>query len=518
MFLSGKKYLRVCGICDKININNVFQGKDVFMKKLLLFPLIIAMCGGFGGTVMADGYADFDADADAVCTGKICRQIPSGGGMESDKCRQVDYFTDMKSPFVGKCCYAEYWVKGKCTPYGAPANSGECKDYGKTKTVKRACSKSKTNDVVNTVFTVAENVAMGGAQIPDGLDEQALCAVMKESVYTDTVSMTSCTAKKCNSGYLLQTTSNRAEIKIVKEEISGAGNVGNFVASDGICRSKKWLTEFCETSCECKDGEKCVLNEFTVNNHFYNLPEVQAFNRDRACVCVSKSCEARFAGNESAIACCKARRDWDATNNTCKCGEGEEWKKVDGVWKCDKKKAEDEKDPCVYRLTVDIQCPDGTRFYKNQELTKEQVNGLKCAEFKSLMESATNNQMTKIDFLQGIKTDVAAYKKLLETVCGKHRVVKKVVDIAGAKSTLNKFFANAKENASVWKTESGNFNGARLASDLTAGVVLGTVGGVVSANIIKKNQIEKGFDVLHCTIGGQTVADWGDTFNTGLRR
>ncbi len=43
---------------------------------------------------------------------------------------------------------------------------------------------------------------------------------------------------------------------------------------------------------------------------------------------------------------------------------------------------------------------------------------------------------------------------------------------------------------------------ARLASDLTAGVVLGTVGGVVSGVVIKKKQVEKGFDALHCTVGG----------------
>ncbi len=71
---------------------------------------------------------------------------------------------------------------------------------------------------------------------------------------------------------------------------------------------------------------------------------------------------------------------------------------------------------------------------------------------------------------------------------------------------------------SAWKTAEGKFNTARLASDLTAGVVLGTVGGVVSGVVIKKKQVEKGFDALHCTVAGQPIADWGDTFNVGLRR
>lgn len=72
-------------------------------------------------------------------------------------------------------------------------------------------------------------------------------------------------------------------------------------------------------------------------------------------------------------------------------------------------------------------------------------------------------------------------------------------------------------DSSVWKNENGKFNTARLASDSIAGVVLGTVGGVVTSNIIKKNQIENGFEDLKCTIAGQDVANYGDTFNVSLK-
>ncbi len=71
---------------------------------------------------------------------------------------------------------------------------------------------------------------------------------------------------------------------------------------------------------------------------------------------------------------------------------------------------------------------------------------------------------------------------------------------------------------SAWKTAEGKFNTARLTSDLTAGVVLGTVGGVVSGVVIKKKQVEKGFEALHCTVAGQSLADWGDTFKIGYTR
>lgn len=73
------------------------------------------------------------------------------------------------------------------------------------------------------------------------------------------------------------------------------------------------------------------------------------------------------------------------------------------------------------------------------------------------------------------------------------------------------------EKPSVWKNDDGKFNTARLASDSIAGVVLGTVGGVITSNIIKKNQIENGFEDLKCTIGGQTVASYGDEFTVGVK-
>lgn len=70
---------------------------------------------------------------------------------------------------------------------------------------------------------------------------------------------------------------------------------------------------------------------------------------------------------------------------------------------------------------------------------------------------------------------------------------------------------------SVWKDEDGNFNTARLVSDSVAGVVLGTAGGLITSNVVKKNQVESGFEDIKCTIGGQVVADWGDQFRVGIR-
>lgn len=66
--------------------------------------------------------------------------------------------------------------------------------------------------------------------------------------------------------------------------------------------------------------------------------------------------------------------------------------------------------------------------------------------------------------------------------------------------------------ASVWKTAAGKFNYHRLIADLSAGVVLGTGGGLLSSHLIKKAQVKEGFEDLQCTIGGQLVGNWGDQF------
>ena len=69
----------------------------------------------------------------------------------------------------------------------------------------------------------------------------------------------------------------------------------------------------------------------------------------------------------------------------------------------------------------------------------------------------------------------------------------------------------------VWRDEDGKFNTARLASDSIAGVVLGTTGALVTSSLVKKKQVEDGFEDIQCTIGGQKVADWGDQFRVGIQ-
>lgn len=88
--------------------------------------------------------------------------------------------------------------------------------------------------------------------------------------------------------------------------------------------------------------------------------------------------------------------------------------------------------------------------------------------------------------------------------------------IIAAGSALDGIVAGFGE-ANVWKNAQGEFNTARLASDSIAAVVLGTAGGLITSSVMKKHQVEDGFEDLKCVIGGQPVAGWGDEFRVGIQ-
>ena len=137
-------------------------------------------------------------------------------------------------------------------------------------------------------------------------------------------------------------------------------------------------------------------------------------------------------------------------------------------------------------------------------MTKEDLKGLTCESFQ-----------------EKYRNDARGIESLFKKLCLDSQYTEPVpLDAATKKaiSNINSFFDMSESNRNVWRDEEGQFNTARLASDATAGVVLGTVGGIVSAKIIKKKQLEKGFDVLHCTVGGQKMADYGDTFQVSYQR
>ncbi|MCQ2571759.1 MAG: hypothetical protein MJ165_02045 [Alphaproteobacteria bacterium] len=162
---------------------------------------------------------------------------------------------------------------------------------------------------------------------------------------------------------------------------------------------------------------------------------------------------------------------------------------------------------CYYSLGIKVRCKNGSKL---------EANTRHMFTFAASEGVSTSAGQTCV--LPGV-VDVA---RLMQMFCQESGST--VYDgpddaaVEAAKSSLQSFFQTAQSTASVWKNDEGKFNTARLASDATAGVVLGTVGGIVSAKVIKKKQLEKGYDVLNCTIGGQKIADWGDEFQVGYSR
>ncbi len=243
--------------------------------------------------------------------------------------------------------------------------------------------------------------------------------------------------------------------------------------------------------------------------------------------CVKKSgttCEEVYKGNEEAIACCNnSDSSWNSDLKKCECTDENK------VWDSKLKKCVANATPvttctpsdCYLSINQTVRCNNGNYWKSNERINicKEQLTTLNtCSDLQSKITSCQD-----VNCINNIIGRIDAYNELIQKVCGGANVPTPVpadntAQINVAKSTISSFFSSAESSASVWKDKDGNFNTARLASDLTAGVVLGTVGGVVSGVVIKKKQVEKGFDALHCTVGGQTVADWGDIFNVGLRR
>ncbi len=90
----------------------------------------------------------------------------------------------------------------------------------------------------------------------------------------------------------------------------------------------------------------------------------------------------------------------------------------------------------------------------------------------------------------------------------RRQIERAMSDIDSIRSTLDQ---------SKWKNADGGFNTSRLLSDSIAGVVLGTASGLIVSHVVKKNQVENGFEDIQCTVGGQVVANWGDEFQVGIQ-
>ena len=228
--------------------------------------------------------------------------------------------------------------------------------------------------------------------------------------------------------------------------------------SQGACFERSWLQSYCAKGCGCdKQTEDCVLDEKTLTAPNWSIPTA-AFIGEKACHCVPK-----------------------------------------------------DEETCSFKFDADIECADGSKkTYKNElKIPKKLFKDGKCTDARYPT------------FEAWVEGQIDAVKQYALDQCKDAKTVTSIIrgdgKLTDAKKSLDSFFASIGTGSGL-RTADGKFNTVRLASDISAGVVLGTVGGVVSGVVIKKKQIEKGFDALHCTVGGQKIADWGDEFEVGLQK
>ena len=231
-----------------------------------------------------------------------------------------------------------------------------------------------------------------------------------------------------------------------------------------------------------------------------------------AAIAAKDPCDPSVCSNEKCKTCCQMQAQektkWSGTYCTCLDGgifaENPETKK----WSCMALDAGTYKCPSESLALLEQwqkQCVNKTGILSLiQNLQKHCQEKPTKATFDALFD--TIQQSVKS---QCVKTDNESTIKISIT-----KQTNRVNDIYGRLVSIHNKFRDEK---SVWKDKDGNFNTARLASDSIAGVVLGTTGALVTSHVVKKNQVENGFEDIKCTIGGQNVSQWGDQFRVGIQ-
>ena len=265
---------------------------------------------------------------------------------------------------------------------------------------------------------------------------------------------------------------------------------------------------------ECENNSFSLISYTEAEKSVYS-PKIPGYRR---CVKNSKpvdpvkqkTCKEQRSTAEGK-ACCDAEErneaKWDGKKCDC-LDKNAEFKIENGKGICIEKFVEPEPN-CTYSFKGTIEC-NGKEYSvdKKIDLTPED-----CERFNEITNDYIKSVKQYADELCKGKSSDGYEEPIVNP--GTSKVTP---DYSGAEATLKKFFIDAEGDRSVWRNAEGKFNTTRLASDITAGVVFGTVCGVVTGVIIKKNQVKKGFEALHCTVGGQKVADWGDEFSVGLQR
>lgn len=309
-------------------------------------------------------------------------------------------------------------------------------------------------------------VAHCTVQYVDTSDQQVIVDLTGVSErYISNTGSSICVRWTCANGYTHQNGQCVANSVVKKQQQAAAER--NKINAENKKKCEDSFGSWANGTCQC-DANKNLTNETNVSCKCVS----DAYERDNT----SKMC--KFTSLEVRKQNCEAASSSGAVWSGTKC----ECSMPNKVWSGTQ---------CVY--------PDGY----------EQCQRVQGAMWDSVTNSCVCKDSTKE--LDATRTKCVDSEETIR----KRKVVAAQSSITSAVGKLENIVDGL--DVSKWKTEDGNFNTARLASDSIAGVVLGTAGGLITSSVVKKHQVEDGFDDLQCTIGGQTVANWGDEFQVGVR-
>lgn len=332
-----------------------------------------------------------------------------------------------------------------------------------------------------------------------------------------------CTAKKCKPGYFLWVTSKRSK------------NVKSYedYQSQGVCIHESWCDTWCAT---CPDCTECKLHTFT----WHEIPATDE-------ICYST----KNTSNNDTTPAPDSDPGLDPQNDKgCNLtfADGTPIENVD--WAESAKPGYDDTDNKITLIKTPVRNITSVYKNKNNEIIKQNESNFSDNYYENVphlfdLTHINNSQIPQSE--RDKYTDAVAiifkcnngkpeitpivsvpvpgtpnpndgitlgFECESGTMCQKFDVFSAIDEQISYLQRLDDHFFTG---SSVWKTDAGKFNTARLASDSIAGVVLGTAGGIITSKIVKKNQIKNGFEDLKCTIGGQVVATYGDEFTVNVK-
>ncbi len=316
--------------------------------------------------------------------------------------------------------------------------------------------------------------------------------------------------------------------KEVKTNTNGTGQT--WIRDTGSTVCVKWV---CDQATHVKSDNKCITKEQNQKNIANKKKAVQTA-KEKQNMCENSggkwsknkcTCSAPNTTLDTDECACKPEHIWNNNSDKsqgCKPTDKEAYKKACNAATAGTTTWNDAISTCVctntdqtFDMTTGA-CKDNADFAACQPLV---LRGI--ASWNSGAKQCVCNQAGYIvQDNDCIESDATRQERERQEQEEANRVKQEKLSISRPKiseahNNLKTIQASLK--TSVWKDEEGKFNTTRLTYDAAAGVVLGTIGGVVTSNTIQKKQVENGFEDIKCSINGHIVADWGDEFSVSFQ-